>query len=98
MNKTEMQTNAEALPYLLGNAYFIRTVTMYYIGTLVAVYPQELVLETAAWVPDTGRFHQAVTNGELAEVEPFGTGQVIIGRGSIIDASVWTSPIPTTQK
>ena len=28
-------------PYSVGKAYFIRTVTMYYIGKLVAVYPQD---------------------------------------------------------
>lgn len=85
-------------PYQIGKAYFIRTVTMYYIGKLVAVYPDELVLTTAVWVADTGRFHQAVTKGELCEVEPFGIGQVIIGRGSLIDASIWTHPIPSMQK
>ena len=85
-------------PYQMGKSYLIRTVTMYYIGKLVAVHPQELVLEDAVWVADTGRFHQAVTRGELSEVEPFGTGCVIIGRGSLIDASVWAHPIPTVQR
>lgn len=90
--------HAGTMPYEVGKAYFIRTVTMYYIGKLVAVYPQELVLEQAVWVADTGRFHQAMKDGTLSEVEPFGTGRVVIGRGSLIDASVWAHSIPTTQK
>ena len=85
-------------PYHVGQAYFIRTVTMYYIGKLVAVYPQELVLADAAWIADTGRFHQAMTTGTLAEVEPFGVGEVVIGRGAIVDACLWSHPIPTIQK
>ena len=93
-----MKTSQDVKPYQLGKVYFIRTVTMYYIGKLVAVHPQELVLESAVWVADTGRFHQAISKGELSEVEPFGTGQVIIGRGRLIDAAGWAHPIPTTQK
>ena len=100
MQKVALKNNErlKSLPYQVGQTYFIRTVTMYYIGKLVAVYPQELVLEQAVWIADTGRFHQAVTKGELCEVEPFGIGQVIIGRGSLIDASIWTHPIPSMQK
>ena len=33
-----------------------------------------------------------------SEVEPFGPGQVIVGRGSVIDASRWMHAIPTEQK
>ena len=85
-------------PYQVGKAYFIRCVTFYYIGKLVRVTQQELVLEDCVWVADTGRFHQAITKGELSEVEPFGIGEVIIGRGAVVDASVWTRNIPTEQK
>jgi len=85
-------------PYQIGKAYFIRTVTMYYIGKLVKVLPQELVLEHAAWVADTGRFADAMSKGTLSEVEPFPAGQVIVGRGSVIDACLWLHAIPTEQK
>jgi hypothetical protein len=73
-------------PWEIGKIYLIRTVTMIDTGRLVAVTPQELVLEDAAWIADTGRFTQAVENAEFGEVEPFPLGRVIIGRGSIIDA------------
>jgi len=81
----------------IGKNYLIRTVTMIDTGRLVAVTPHELVLEDAAWIADTGRFAQAVENAEFGEVEPFPTGRVIIGRGSIIDAVV-IKKTPRSQK
>ena len=70
----------------IGQIYLIRTVTMIDTGVLVAVTDQELVLEDAAWIADTGRFSDAITSAKFKEVEPFPDGRVIIGRGSIIDA------------
>ena len=75
-------------PWEIGKVYLIRTVTMIDTGRLVAVTQQELVLEEAAWIADTGRFAQAVSKADFGEVEPFPDGRVIIGRGSIIDAVV----------
>ena len=70
----------------LGANYLIRTVTMIDTGRLVAVTDHELVLEDAAWIADSGRFADALLSGEFNEVEPFPEGQVIVGRGAIIDA------------
>lgn len=75
-----------AHPYKVGKVYLIRTVTMIQTGRLVRVTPQELVLEDAAWIADTGRFADALRACEFAEVEPFPDGQVIVGRGAIVDA------------
>lgn len=73
-------------PWEVGKIYLIRTVTMIDTGRLVAVGPQELVLEDAAWIADTGRFADALRKAEFGEVEPFPDGRVIVGRGSVIDA------------
>lgn len=73
-------------PWEVGKIYLIRTVTMIDTGRLVAVGPQELVLEYAAWIADTGRFADALKKAEFGEVEPFPDGRVIVGRGSVIDA------------
>ena len=81
----------------IGKTYFIRTVTMIDTGVLVAVTPQELVLEDAAWIADTGRFADALRKCEFNEVEPFPDGRVIIGRGAIIDA-VQVQQAPRHQK
>ncbi len=85
-------------PFVIGKNYFIRTVTHHYTGKLVNVFSGELLLETAAWIPDDGRFQGAVTKSDFAEVEPYGHDQqVIIGRGSILDA-VQITTLPVSQK
>lgn len=89
---------ASSSPYEVGKSYFIRTVTMAYTGKLVAVTPQELILEDAAWIADTGRFADAMKTGTYSEVEPWPDGRkVIIGRGAIIDASQCDT-LPRSQK
>ena len=70
----------------VGKIYLIRTVTMIDVGRLVSVTAQEIVLEDAAWVADTGRFNAMLTGEDPKEVEPFPDGRVIVGRGAIIDA------------
>ena len=85
-------------PWKKGTNYLIRTVTMIDIGQLVEVTDQELVLEKASWIADTGRFNEALKNGTLNEVEPFPDGLVIVGRGSIIDACEWNHALPRTVK
>ena len=84
-------------PWEIGKYYFIRTVTMIDVGRLVGVTHQELVLEEASWIADTGRFMQALEKIDFNEVEPFPSGKVIIGRGSVIDA-VQINAIPKCQK
>ena len=75
-------------PWEIGKKYFIRTVTMNLTGELISVSPQELVLKDAAWIADSGRFHEALKDiSKCDEVEPF-INPAIIGRGSIVDATV----------
>lgn len=74
-------------PFKIGKCYLIRTVTMIQTGRLIAVYPQEIVLEEAAWIADTGLFSESLKSLDFEEVEPFPDGPVIVGRGSIIDAA-----------
>lgn len=87
--------NAEV--WKIGQAYFIRTVTMYFTGRLIQITSQELMLEEAAWIADTGRFADAMRSGSFSEIEPF-NGRVIIGRGSIVDAQEWSLVLPKEQK
>ena len=81
----------------IGAIYLIRTVTMIDTGRLVSVTPQELVLEEAAWIADTGRFSDALNKLSFNEVEPFPDGRVIVGRGGIIDA-VEINQVQRSQK
>lgn len=85
-------------PYKVGKAYFIRTVTNYYTGRLIKVTAQELVLEDAAWIADTGRFSAALESGDFSEVEPYPAQEVIIGRSAIIDATLWDKTLPRKTK
>lgn len=86
-------------PYVVGKAYFIRTVTHHYTGRLEAVYEHELLLSEAAWIADDGRFAQAVAEGKFNEVEPYpDNAKVVIGRASIIDAVQFDPKLPRSQK
>ena len=85
-------------PYEIGKNYAIRTVTMIDVGRLVDVTDQELVLEDASWIPDTGRFHEFLQTGKANEVEPFPDGKVIVGRGAIIDGCIWPFDLPRQTK
>lgn len=86
-------------PYVIGEKYFIRTVTHHFTGQLVAVHQQELVITDAAWIADDGRFTQAIAKGEFNEVEPYPDNEmVVIGRSSIIDAVRFTPDLPRSQK
>jgi hypothetical protein len=98
MNTNEMKTDSAAGPYKIGANYFIRTVTHHLTGKLVEVFCHELVLENAAWIADDGRFTQALESCEFMEVEMFPKhSRVIVGRGSLIDATEINS-LPTQQK
>lgn len=83
----------------VGKAYLVETVTKYWLGKLVRVTPGELVLEKAGWVADTGRYNVTLREGlkrrNYEEYEPV-PGQVIIGRGSIVNAVEWAHALPET--
>jgi len=82
--------------YQAGSQLLIRTATVYLTGRVAAVYDNELVLEDACWIPDTGRFANALKSCEFNEVEPF-AHPVIVNRGGIIDAT-YIEKLPTEQK
>ncbi len=88
-------------PYQIGKNYFIRTVTMAYVGRLIAVYDNELLLQNASWVADSGRFNEVFTKGlensSSSEIEPY-KDDVVVGRGAIVDASLYGFDLPTKEK
>lgn len=94
-----LKPNTETHPYKIGTNYFIRTVTHHLTGKLLRVTSKELVLIDAAWIADNGRFMNFLKDGTPNEVEPFPDGQeVIVGRGSLIDAVEWSHALPRKQK
>src|ERR1700676_3311954 len=74
-------------PYTIGEKYLIRTVTHYYTGRLISIHKNELVMEDAAWIPDTGRYYNCLSTGKFEEVEPINVN-LIISRGAIIDCVI----------
>ena len=72
---------------------------MIFTGSLVEVWPQELVLVDVSWIPETGRYMDFVANGTVNECEPYPHGhRVVVGRGTILDAVVLEVPLPRSQK
>lgn len=84
-------------PLRVGNNVLIRTVTHYQTGKIVALNPLEIVLIDAAWIADTGRFHEALRTGKLNEVEPY-VGAVSVNRGAVVDVTDWVSALPLETK
>lgn len=54
----------------IGKNVLIRTVTHYWVGKVKDVDDSFMLIEQASWVPNTGRWNEALRTGELAEVEP----------------------------
>lgn len=87
-------------PFTIGDNWFFRTVTHHLVGEIKAVGDKEIVLKggTVMWIADDGRFSDAIKTGDFNETEPYGTEDVVIGRGSIIDATRMKTNIVVVQK
>jgi len=87
----------KAHPYKIGQAYMFVTVTRYYTGVLKWVGLKEIVISDAAWIAHTDRYNKALMTGELRSVEPI-PGDVIIGRGAIVEVAEWSHALPSSVK
>lgn len=95
--KSKVQYDKLEVPFKVGSAYFIRTVTYFATGRVKAITGNFLVLEDAAWIADTGRFREAIMKGILNEVEPVEV-DMFVNINSITDAFVWSHKLPRDQK
>lgn len=83
---------------LIGKDLLIRTVTMTYTGKLLSESEKWLVLEKAAWIPDSGRWHIAARDAEFSEVEMYPEDKkVYVAAGAITDF-VQIPKLPTETK
>lgn len=96
MASKKVTTKVQEHSIRLGEKVFIRTVTYHYTGRVKSITASDLVLEDAAWIADSGRYHNALMEGTLSEVEPI-PGWVIICRGAIVDISPWKHELPRKQ-
>lgn len=82
----------------VGSNYFVRTVTHHFVGKLEEVTSQELWFSSVAWVADDGRFNELLKDGKVNEVEPAPEGDVALGRGTLIDAHLWSHALLRSVK
>ena len=83
--------------WIVGQSYFIRTVTHVLTGRLIKLTDLDIVLTDAAWICETERFSDSIRTGAFREVETYGDQPVIVGRGGLIDATEWLHPLPRTS-
>jgi hypothetical protein len=77
----------EESPFIVGENYLIRTVTFTYSGKLKSKTNMFLVLESASWIADTGRYNECLKDqSKFNEVEPY-KYDVIVACGAIVDAT-----------
>jgi len=81
---------------LVGQKLFIRTVNYHHIGKVEKQVGEFLFMKDTVWVADSGRFMNAIKDGELKEVEPVGNWYVSIN--AITDFGIWEHEIPKKQK
>ena len=85
------------LPFKIGDAILIRTVTMIQLGRVKAIGRDFFVLEDGGWVADTARFNETLSTGDLNEFER-APSWFVVGRGAVIDIYPWTHDIPKVSK
>ena len=80
----------------IGKKLFIRTVTYHLVGEVTARVGSLFQLKDASWVADSGRFMQAIKDGEIDEVEP--VGDAWVNTDAVVDIFPWRHALPTEQK
>ncbi len=98
-NKSATEQNKSF--FVIGQKYFIRTVTFHYCGVLEGFDNNglELIFKNVSWIADDGRFTDAMLSGTFKEVEMYkSNSEVLVNRGTIVDAVVWTHELPKEQK
>lgn len=95
MGSQPVSAGAVSHPWV-GKAVFVRSVTFHYIGRVVEVNGEELVLEDASWIAEGGRFTETLRDGltqKVIELEPY-KDQVRLNRAAVIDWTLWGHELP----
>ena len=87
----------EVLPFGVGDAILIRTVTMIQLGRVTAISRDFITLEDGGWVADTARFSETLATGKLNEFER-APSWFLVGRGAIVDVYPWAHKIPQVSQ
>jgi hypothetical protein len=79
-----------------GDKVFFRTVTYHLVGEIAQKEGDWIELKDASWVADSGRFHKALADGTLSEVEKVGIA--FVNLNTVTDAFPWTHDLPVATK
>lgn len=93
----KLRAKATPLPFGVGDAILIRTVTMIQVGRVVAIGRDFITLEDGGWVADTGRFSTMLETGSINEFER-APSWFVVGRGAIVDVFPWAHELPRATK
>jgi len=97
MGKKVSKKDVNGLDSLIGKKYFFRAVTYHVVGKVVGILHENILkIEGASWIAESGRFMQAIKNGELSEIEP--VGDVYLNLDTVVDFYPWKHELPTEQK
>jgi hypothetical protein len=86
------------LPFKVGDAIIVRTVTLIDLGRVVAIGSDFITLTDGGWVAETGRFNEMLKTGTLSEFERSDLPWFVVGRGAICDIHPWPHAIPKDSK
>lgn len=85
--KTQFSLQQSAQSFLeINKVYAFRTVTMIYTGRLKDIGAQELLIDEAAWIPETERWMDFAATGAHKEAEPY-TKPIVLMRGALLDVT-----------
>lgn len=79
----------------IGNCYLFHTHLGIWLGRVVAIQPEEVLLDQCSWIPDQGRMGACVRDGHLTEVEFVGDG-VVVPRSAV--KVPWRHALPHEDK
>jgi hypothetical protein len=68
--------------FKIGKAYFIETVTKYWLCEVVDIDDIGLIVKKCSWIPCTGRYNEAMKGNGFEEIEPSNpasTAQIMFG-------------------
>jgi hypothetical protein len=89
----EQSNDAGTLPFAVGDAILIRTVTMMLLGRVKAIASDYVVLDDAGWIAESSRFGEMLAMGAINEYER-APSWCLVAWGSFVDVWPWPHPIP----
>ena len=96
-SKRTKKPAANRIPFGVGDAILIRTVTHIQVGRVTGITPSFIVLDDCGWVADTGRYSTALATGNLEEFER-APSWCMVGIGAIVDVWPWDHELPKVTK